>query len=197
MTILERNPTPLLHNQGAGIVAGGDVLEFFEKYISSWRSIGVESQLRQHLDRNGNIVQRQHYRQSMTSWDLLYNLLRANFDGSGSIVSEASGKTPAKNEAVYQYGAKVMGFQDLADVMEVTYVDHEGASISKSADLVIAADGAGSKVREILTPDVTRRYAGYVAFRGTVPETKATQMCKDMFIDKFTFYTAPGMQILA
>ena len=196
MTILERNPTPLLHNQGAGIVAGGDLLKFFEQYISSWKQIGVESQLRQHLDRNGTIVQRQHYRQSMTSWDLLYHLLRANFDASDSGSSDVSSRTPSEGRAVYKYGAKVTGLQEKANGMEVSYIDTSGSSISMAADLIIAADGAGSTVRDVLTPDITRRYAGYVAFRGTVPEATAPQICKVMFIDKFTFYTAPGTQIL-
>lgn len=42
-TILERNPSPLLQNQGAGIVAGGDTLAFFNKYYGCKRPIAVTS----------------------------------------------------------------------------------------------------------------------------------------------------------
>ncbi len=55
-TILERNPTPLLHDQGAGIVAGGDALEFFKRYNRCKRPIAVSSQRRQYLDSDGNVV---------------------------------------------------------------------------------------------------------------------------------------------
>ena len=172
------------------------MLDFFEQHVAPGKCIGVESQLRQHLDRTGKIVQRQNYRQSMTSWDLLYNLLRAKFDGGGSTSAAMNSQAPGEGEAIYQYGAKVTSLNETVEGMEVGYTDSEGSITTKSADLIITADGAGSKMRDILTPDVTRKYAGYVAFRGTVPEASAPQICKDLFIDKFTFYTAPGTQIL-
>ena len=41
--ILERSPTSLLHNQGAGIVAGNETQEFFDKVVKSGREIAVTS----------------------------------------------------------------------------------------------------------------------------------------------------------
>ena len=81
VTILERNPTKLLHNQGAGIVAGGDTLSFFKRYDRCERPIAVSSQRRQYLDKEGNVVHKEDMVQNMTSWDLAYYLMRANFDG--------------------------------------------------------------------------------------------------------------------
>lgn len=51
-TILERNPSSLLQNQGAGVVAGGDMLEFFNRYDRCKRPIAVTSQKRMYLDRS-------------------------------------------------------------------------------------------------------------------------------------------------
>lgn len=56
VTILERNPDKLLHNQGAGIVAGGDTLEFFKRYDRCQRPFAVSSQKRIYLNRDGDIV---------------------------------------------------------------------------------------------------------------------------------------------
>ncbi|KAJ4298202.1 hypothetical protein N0V90_006101 [Kalmusia sp. IMI 367209] len=80
ITILERNPTPLLHNQGAGIVAGGDTLNFFKRYDRCNRSLAVSSQRRQYLNKDGEIVHKEDMVQNMTSWDLVYYMLRANVD---------------------------------------------------------------------------------------------------------------------
>ena len=74
-TILERNPEPLLHNQGAGIVAGGDTLDFFKRYDRCKRPIAVASQRRQYFDKEGNIVESRDMVQNMTSWDLAYYLM--------------------------------------------------------------------------------------------------------------------------
>jgi hypothetical protein len=38
---------------------------------------------------------------------------------------------------------------------------------------------------------------GYVAWRGAVPENEAPKELLDVFSEKFTFYHAPGVQILA
>src|SRR5271168_3835719 len=79
-TILECNPSPLLQNQGAGIVAGGDTLTFFNKHDRCKRPIAVTSQKRMYLDKSGKVVHEENVKQNMTSWDLSYYLLRANFD---------------------------------------------------------------------------------------------------------------------
>lgn len=45
-------------------------------------------------------------------------------------------------------------------------------------------------------PGVERKYAGYVAWRGTLLESKATQERKEIFANSFTFFHGPGTQIL-
>lgn len=67
VTILERNPTPLLHDQGAGIVAGGDTLSFFKRYVRCDRPIAISSYKRQYLDKDGDIVHTEDMVQNMTS----------------------------------------------------------------------------------------------------------------------------------
>lgn len=66
-TILERNPSPVLEHQGAGIVAGGDTLAFFQKYDRCDRPFAVTSHRRQYLDKEGNVTHKQDMDQNMTS----------------------------------------------------------------------------------------------------------------------------------
>lgn len=66
-TILERNPTPVLEQQGAGIVAGGDTLAFFKRYNRCDRPIAVTSHRRQYLDKEGKVVHKEDMDQNMTS----------------------------------------------------------------------------------------------------------------------------------
>ena len=80
VTILERSPTPLLHDQGAGIVAGNETNLLLAIHDRTKREYTVISKQRLYLDRLGGIIQEENSEQRMTSWDLAYNLLRANFD---------------------------------------------------------------------------------------------------------------------
>ncbi len=197
MRIFERNPTPLLHNQGAGVVARGDTQAFFNKYDATERPIAVTSKLRQYLDLQGNQIHQEDTVQKMTSWDLLYYLLRANFDGVESGYCKVPGPFETDGRGAYEYGHMVKDVRDLGEQVEIEYEDKKGKVDTTTADLVIGADGPSSTLRRILIPDVKRNYAGYVAWRGTVPEQEASVRAKETFVDKFTFYHSSGTQILA
>ncbi|KAJ8115031.1 hypothetical protein ONZ43_g4764 [Nemania bipapillata] len=106
-TILERNPKPLLQDQGAGIVAGGDTLDFFERYNRCNRPLAVTSYARQYLNREGNIVHKEEMLQSMTSWDLTYYLMRANYDGVESPYCEVPDPAPGHGTAVHIHDRNV------------------------------------------------------------------------------------------
>lgn len=197
MRIFERNPTPLLHNQGAGVVAGGDTQAFFIKYDTTRRPIAVTSKLRQYLDLQGNQIYEEDTVQKMTSWDLLYYLLRANFDGVESDYCKVPEPLETDGQGAYEYGYMVKNVKDLREQVEIEYEDRRGKVDTTTADLVIGADGPNSTIRKILLPDVKRNYAGYVAWRGTVLEKEASPTAKGTFVDTFTFYHSRGTQILA
>lgn len=213
VTIFERSPSPLLHDQGAGIVAGGDMLEFWSRFQpgGKWkqRDIAVSSQQRMYLDPQGNIIDHTRWKQRMTSWDLLYYLGRAAFDGieSDYLIREnrqenLEPELGASGKGCYEYGKIVKGVKDAGNKVEIEYHEvlqtGEGMIKTIEADLVIAADGQSSHLRHILIPGAAERtYVGYVAFRGTVPETQLSDSARELFVESFTFYHAPGCQILA
>ncbi|KAI9814239.1 MAG: hypothetical protein M1827_003405 [Pycnora praestabilis] len=195
--IFERNPTSLLHNQGAGVVAGGDTQSFFSKYDNTHRPIAVTSRLRHYLDKEGRVIRREDTVQKMTSWDLLYYLLRANFDGVESEYCNVPEKVDGEGNGLYEYGHLVTGLRDGKDHIELDFHGRDGDKETTKADLVVAADGPSSTVRKLFEPEVSREYVGYVAWRGTVPENEASEDAKEAFVEKFAFYHADGIQILS
>jgi 2-polyprenyl-6-methoxyphenol hydroxylase-like FAD-dependent oxidoreductase len=197
ITLLERNPTALLHNQGAGIVAGGDSLALFKRYDRCGRDLAAGSIRRQYLNKNGDIVHKEDMRQYMTSWDLVYHILRANVDGVKSEYCEVPEEDANDGRVKHLHGHKVTGLGEDGEKVILQYETHDGNTGEMEADLVIGADGPSSTIRSMLTPGVERTYAGYVALRGTVPEEEATPEAREAFSERFTFFHAKGIQILA
>ncbi|KAK5993007.1 2,6-dihydroxypyridine 3-monooxygenase-like protein [Cladobotryum mycophilum] len=206
--ILERSQTPLLHDQGAGIVFGDYTRAFFDLYDRTNTIVSVTSRERLYLDRAGNVISRKASVQQMTSWDLLYHVLRANFDGLRSDyvreIPEGVLEGAVRGDAAYHHGVLVTGVRDTGSGVEISWKSNlsgeEAETLTKLliADNVIIADGSSSTMRAILTPSsATRTYAGYVAFRGTVSESMLSSFSLATFREKFVFYHAAHIQILA
>ncbi|KAF1968446.1 FAD/NAD(P)-binding domain-containing protein [Bimuria novae-zelandiae CBS 107.79] len=197
ITILERNPTTLLHNQGAGIVAGGDTLNFFKRYDRCDRPLAVSSQRRQYLNRDGDIVHKEDMVQNMTSWDLVYYMLRANVDYVESSYCNVPAPLSDEGEVRHLHGHKVTGVEKRGTKIVVHHTTKDNDEGTMEADLVVGADGPSSTIRTLLQPDVQRTYAGYVALRGTVREDEVTPKALEAFKNRFTFFHTRGIQILA
>src|ERR1700730_7783396 len=63
-------------------------------------------------------------------------------------------------------------------------------------DLVVCADGIDSTSRQRLLPAVRPRYAGYVAWRGTVPEDELSTDTFHRLRDAITYQLLPNSHIL-
>ncbi|CAK4031974.1 FAD NAD(P)-binding domain-containing [Lecanosticta acicola] len=202
-TILERTPKFLLENQGAGIVAGGDTIDFFKKYDRSGKAVAVPSYKRLYLDQKGRVIHEEINRQNMTSWDLAYYLLRANYDRVDSAYLEG-GKLPEQRatdgQVNYRYGCTVTALSDEGDSVRIKFQRKTEAGSEVEDELttkfLIAADGPSSTIRKILEPQIERQYAGYCVIRGTLPETEASQSALEVFRERFCFFHAPGIQNL-
>jgi 2-polyprenyl-6-methoxyphenol hydroxylase-like FAD-dependent oxidoreductase len=131
ITLLERNPTALLHNQGVGIVAGGDTLAFFKRYDKCGRDLAAGSIRRQYLNKDGEIVHKEDMRQNMTSWDLVYHMLRANVDGVKSAYCEVPKDDENNDRVKHLHGHKVIGLEEKDDKIVIQYetADEEKGSM--------------------------------------------------------------------
>ncbi|TKA63901.1 hypothetical protein B0A55_10944 [Friedmanniomyces simplex] len=195
--ILERSPTALLHDQGAGVVAGNETQEFFAKYVRPGRDIAVTSPMRHYLNRKGDVMPEtvNHRTQRMTSWDMLYHLLRWRVEGLESGHAEGL-EADDRPKAQYDNGCTVTGLEEDAEGVRLTWMQQGHGEQSATADMIIAADGASSTIRRLLAPAVGRKYVGYVAWRGTCRETELSDVAREVFIERFTFYHTEGIQIL-
>jgi 2-polyprenyl-6-methoxyphenol hydroxylase-like FAD-dependent oxidoreductase len=195
--ILERSPTALLHNQGAGIVAGNETQEFMDKFVKPGRDIAVTSKLRHYLDRSGKVMDGsvENKQQRMTSWDLLYHLLRWRVEGLDSEYVDGL-DADERPKASYENGCTVTSLERSGDLVKLTWTSKDHGEQTGETDLIIAADGASSTIRRLVKPGVERRYVGYVAWRGTVPENELSDQAKNVFEEKFPFYHSTGTQAL-
>ncbi|KAK3297437.1 uncharacterized protein B0H64DRAFT_423581 [Chaetomium fimeti] len=184
--ILEQDPSAVRSSHQAGIAFGPNVDEILRKYDDT----GVQSCIaspttqiayRKSWDIHLNIARR------LTSWGLLYRILRANYDG---LASDAVPSPPpprkGDGEAEYRSGKKVTNLQDNNGTITVTFVDQDGTEDSLTADLVIGADGVHSTVRTLLQAPTIKEYSGYVAWRGTVLERDLTPETVAYFADRPT-----------
>jgi len=148
-------------------------------------------------------VHEQPQRQNMTSWDLAYYLLRANYDRVDSAYLEG-GQLPEVRETDgqidYRYGCTVTDIKDEGSHVLVSYnkKEEDGTETSHTlrTKLLVAADGPSSTIRRILEPETQRKYVDYCVIRGTVPETEGSQAALDVFRERFAFFHAPGIQNL-
>src|SRR5260370_3185265 len=113
--------------------------------------------------------------QLMTSWGLLYWWFKKSF--------------PEQN---YHLGYE---FQNL-EQSEWSVTSYFTNGTHDSADLLIGADGFRSGVRALLLRQIQPKYAGYVAWRGVVPEADLREEILKVFASHFTFFQMPDSHIL-
>lgn len=123
--------------------------------------------------------------------------MRANYDYTKSDYCETPSPLPNECKAVHLHDRKVTGFKPEGNGIQVEWESSEGEKGSIVADYLIGADGPSSTIRKILEPEVQRKFTGYCALRGTVPENEVSQAAKEAFSERFTFFHASGIQILA
>ena len=188
--ILEQYQSSVRSGHAAGIRAGPQVQEFFKNHDLSRQPYSLDCPGIQFIDRNSNRKRFVNNPMCMTSWEYLYYRLRANFDGYASQYCEkppASAKTDGK--VVYDLGKRVTNVSYIDGSVLVTIDDTiNGGSTSLSADLVIASDGSSSTVRQMVSPTTQHPYAGYVAWRGTVPEKEASDETNRICAGGFTIF---------
>jgi len=165
--VYEREPGPM-RPRGAGIVVQPDLSDLLQSHgAPSLPMTGCST--RRYLNPDGSELREVAARQQFTSWEAIYRTMQAAFPG-----------------ARYHMDAPVTGHESRGDGVSVSIAGR--ANIE--ADLLVAADGAGSSTRRAVLPQVRPRYAGYIAWRGTLAETDAAESLVAAFEDRFTFCPA-------
>ena len=181
--ILEQSPSSTRQNNAAGMSTGPNGKSFLEKYDCDKRPYSFPCGGPQFVDKAGNVTKQLKIPLNLTSWDVLYYRLRANFDG---LTSGYCPKPPARlatdGEATYDIGKRVTAISYNGDIVTVAFENEtNGGNGTCHAHLVIAADGSNSVARRLLAPSSVPKYSGYVAWRGTVPETDVSEASRQFF----------------
>ena len=171
-----------LASRGAGIGTHEELLDIMHRIgIQVDASIGVHPESRTCLDRAGKVQHTMPRPRILSSWGRLYRALKDAF--------------PAED---YCFGKSLASFRDDASGITATFADGSVAH----GDLLIGADGIRSTVRAQLLPQAQPQYAGYIAWRGLIPESSLPpQLHREIFAhnmvcypdgDAMTMYAVPG-----
>ncbi len=175
VTVLERSPRSL-QGRGAGIVTHEGLRQALRAAgVVVDHTLGIPVASRVVLGPDGATLCEWGHAQILTSWGRLYSLL-----------SEA---LPA---AHHHLGAAVQQVTAADDHVRVKLAGGE----SLRADLLIAADGIRSTVRNALLPEVKPQYAGYVAWRGVCDEAVLSRHTRETLFPHFGFGLPAGEQMI-
>jgi 2-polyprenyl-6-methoxyphenol hydroxylase-like FAD-dependent oxidoreductase len=165
-----------LAGRGAGIATHALLWEALEAAGIAWRQgLGVEVETRRFFECDGRLSLEYPYRQIVTSWDRLYNVLRGEF--------------PATH---YHHCKELVGIEERPGSIVARFADGSTAE----GDVLIGADGLRSKVRAQFLPDVNPIYVGYAAWRALVPESAIAVDLHATVFGHMAFCLPPGEQIL-
>ncbi|KAM0144605.1 hypothetical protein ACHAP3_000635 [Botrytis cinerea] len=196
--ILERNPLSQQMSLGAGIAAMEHAQSFIDKYDETKTPYSVTSPNVQYLDQNVKVKSTWNISIAMTSWKILYYVMRANFDGlTSDICAQPPKLAEQRGSAVYEHGKEVTEVEYKDGLVTINYRDTGTETYGTvHADLVLVADGSSSKIRQALQPNLKISYAGYVAWRGTALESEISEKTKITFAYKTTFFAYKGGYIV-
>ena len=175
VSIYERSPGELKH-RGGGIVLQPDVVDLMRNVgiDLSASEIGITSRNRTIYAPDGSLKYNQYAPQIQTAWNFIFNKLRKNFGDEN-----------------YHQGTAFANVKNYGDEVVAEFENGE----KKQATILIAADGTLSTVRKIVEPEYKPDYAGYVAWRGLVPENKMPEEAQEL-IGNFSFADNEASQIL-
>ncbi|WP_179400925.1 FAD binding domain-containing protein [Burkholderia guangdongensis] len=173
--IYERSPTPL-RGLGGGVAVLRRMMVFLEQHGHHCRDmISVPTHRRRWIDRDGAVTRDEPEMLPFSSWDAVYRSL--------------CGTLPPGR---IHYGRTVTGFEQDADGIDVYAGDRR-----MRADVLLAADGSGSRIRTQLFPGYAPSFAGYLAWRGIVDEADFDAAAVASLVENMTLHKAPGELFMA
>lgn len=176
VTVYERS-RETLQARGAGIAVLPETLRYpVERLGVPVERISSSTDWIRFLERDGSVRHAQRHLYRFSSWNTVYRTLLGAFGADR-----------------YRLGRDMTSFApDPAGGVRVRFADGEDVR----TDLLICADGIGSAARSSVLPEVGARYAGYVAWRGTVPERELDGPAFDALHDALTYQVLPGSHVL-
>jgi len=173
--VFERSRSPL-QERGAGIaVLDATVRYMVERQVVDVERICTSTRWLRYLDSDGSVRYEERRPYRFSSWNTIYRTL-----------IECLG--PER----YRLGGEAVGFEQDEASVGVRFADGG----LRRCDLLVGADGVGSTIRHTVLPEVEPRFAGYVAWRGTVPELSLSRPTFQALDGAITYQKFPDSHIL-
>jgi 2,6-dihydroxypyridine 3-monooxygenase len=175
VAVFERS-TAELESRGAGIVVLDTTLRYFrERTDLDVDRITTSTGFLRYLDRRGDVIYEEPRRYRYSGWHTIYRALLGRLD-----------------PGAYRLGSEMVGFEQAGGPVVVHFADGS----SSQHDLLVCADGIASVARARLQPSARPLYAGYVAWRGTVPEGRLSADVRELLADSIVYQVLPNSHIL-
>lgn len=177
VSVYERTPRGKMASRGGGIVPDLELFDYMERHgiIDDRNDISVITDRLDYLNHDGGVRESRPYKIWSTSWGAVYRPLR-----------EVVGDTN------YHMGRVVTGVDNTGDSATVHLEDGERVR----GDIVAVAEGYDSRNRRQLLPNVSKQYAGYIAWRGLIKERNLPADLADHLAEAFVIYHGEDFQII-
>jgi 2,6-dihydroxypyridine 3-monooxygenase len=174
--VFERSPVPL-EGRGAGIVLHPVTTRYFEDHgLFDLGRVSSSARTLRYLTREGDVLLEEPIVYRFTSYATLYAALVDFFE-------------PHR----YHLQKDLIGLDDEQDQVIARFAD----GMAGSFDLLVGADGIRSTVRGLLFPDIRPTYAGYVGWRGTLPEGELPSRANEDLRDVLTYHVGDRTHVLS
>ena len=139
-----------LEDRGAGIVVLPVTERYFTERETAQERVSLELTYWSYVDRSGEIISADPEHLRFGGWSTIYRALISEY-----------------GRERYHFDHEAVDFTQSEDGVSVRFANGKTAE----GDLAMFADGSNSTGRSALLPDIRPRYSGYVAWRGTTPES--------------------------
>jgi 2,6-dihydroxypyridine 3-monooxygenase len=174
--IFERSPVPL-EGRGAGIVLHPVTTRYFEEHgLLDLDRVSSSARTLRYLTAKGGVLLEEPIAYRFTSYATLYAALVDSFDPSR-----------------YHLGKDLVDVSNGATEVRARFADGN----DRAFDLLVGADGIRSTVRGLLFPDLRPAYAGYVAWRGTLPGRELPTRAREELRDLLTYHVGDRTHVLS
>lgn len=176
VTVYERSVHGL-EGRGAGLLGKRETFAILRASgCEHVARVGVVARERIVFSDAGSAVDHKMAPQTQISWDYIYRVFRQRM-ANGS----------------YLLDRKVEQLREETDHVALGFAD--GSEVR--ADLVIGADGIASAVRSAVDgPAAAITYAGYVGWRGLLPEGDLPEFAADDLLDRFAYFRMPHSHVI-
>ncbi len=172
--VYERTPVELF-GRGAGIVTHDELLRALELSGASLHDLGIMVNERIALDRNGDVVERLSFKQIVTSWDRLHQVMRATVP-----------------DDIHHLDHDLVAVEQTMEGVTARFANGR----VEHGDVLIGADGYRSVVQQHYLPDIRPIYAEYVIWRGVAEERDIPMPAHRAIFDKLAFYLPPHNKVI-